>query len=169
MSFDFVDKVPSGRVPDTDGAKGPVWRTMNVRLWFVQGPRSLAEVGAGARKILSSVVSDTLTLASSKEKPLTSTLFRIGSYEFREPDCSQILMWSRALGVDPVALVNTLEKTCFTLRGYPDVVFTVEQGAIVSLAWDVIAQPIRVCPETFLDPDRSRPRLFPRFSRSGHR
>ena len=34
----------------------------------VKGPRSLAEVGAGARKILSSVVSDALTVASSREK-----------------------------------------------------------------------------------------------------
>jgi hypothetical protein len=105
----------------------------------VQGPRSLAEVGAGARKILSSVVSDALTIVSSREKAVTSTLFRIGSYEFREPDYSQILIWARALRICPVALVNTLEKTCFRYGWLPKVAFAVEQGAIVSLPWDVVA------------------------------
>ena len=77
----------------------------------VQGPRSLAEVGAGARKILSSVVSDALTVVSSREKALTSTSLRIGSYEFREPDYRQILIWAKALAIEPEALVRRLETT----------------------------------------------------------
>ena len=109
----------------------------------VQGPRSLAEVGAGARKILSSVVSDALTVASSREKALTSTSFRIGSYEFREPDYSQVLIWAEVLEIGPEALVQQFEKICFDHWWFPKVVFAVEQGAIVSLAWDVVALPLK--------------------------
>ncbi len=113
----------------------------------VQRPRSLAEVGAGARKILSSVVSDALTVASSREKALTSTLFRIGNYEFREPDYAQILLWAKALAIDPEALVKRLEKTSYTFRDHEfsfenTTAFRVEKGAIVSLAWDCAALPV---------------------------
>ena len=80
----------------------------------VQRSRSLAEVGAGARKILSSVVSDALTLTYSREKALTSTVFRIGSYEFREPDYAQILNWANRLDIDPEALVRQLSADSFT-------------------------------------------------------
>jgi|SRR5271166_1292522 len=113
----------------------------------VQGPRSLAEVGAGARKILSSVVSDALTVASSREKALRSTPFRIGSYEFREPDYRQIMIWAEALEIDPESLVRRLETTSFTSseHGYSfedTTAFGVERGAIVSLAWDFAALPL---------------------------
>jgi hypothetical protein len=111
---------------------------------IVQGPRSLAEVGAGARKILSSVVSDALTVASSREKALTPTRFRIGNYEFREPDYGQILLWAKTLEIDPEVLVQTLEKTPFTCNSIREkVIFTVEKGAIASLSWDVAALPLK--------------------------
>jgi hypothetical protein len=110
----------------------------------VQGPRSLAEVGAGARKILSNVVSDALTVASSREKALSSTPFRIGDYELRQSDYTQILNWAKALTIDSETLIKRLENISFT----PNVLrekmfFTVEKGAIVSLSLDVVALPLK--------------------------
>ena len=115
----------------------------------IQGPRSLAEVGAGPRNILSNVVSDALTVARSRETALSAARFQIGRYEFCEPDYSQILIWAKALEIDPEAFVQQLEKTSFTQRArslyrseardiseVTTTVFKVERGAIVSLAWD---------------------------------
>jgi hypothetical protein len=69
--------------------------------------------------------------------------FKIGRYEFREPDYRQILIWAKALGNDPLVLVNTLERICFTYEESKKVAFAVEQGGIISLAWDVVALPIK--------------------------
>jgi hypothetical protein len=82
----------------------------------VQGPRSLAEAGAGPRSILSSVVSDALAVAGSRAKVLAAARFQIGTYEFCEPDYSQILIWAKALEIDPEALVQRLEKMSFTYK-----------------------------------------------------
>jgi hypothetical protein len=105
----------------------------------VRGSRSLAEIDAGARSILSGVVTDALRVARGRETELVAALFRIGRYEFREPDYQQILIWAKALEIDPVALVDALEQTCFRYEEFPKVAFAVAQGAIVSLAWDVVA------------------------------
>jgi hypothetical protein len=109
----------------------------------VQGQRSLAEVGAGPRSILSSVVSDALAVARSREKALAAARFRIGNYGFREPDYSQLLIWAKALEIEPEALVQQLEKTSFEYPSETKNIFTVEQGAIVSLAWDLKALPLK--------------------------
>ena len=105
----------------------------------VQGSRSLAEVGAGARKILSSVVSDALTVAYLRKKVLTSTVFRIGSFEFREPDYGQILTWANRLDIDSETLVQRLSAYSFTdrARDWEKTIFKVERGTIFSLAWDI--------------------------------
>ena len=120
------------------------------RALVVQGPRSLAEVGAGARNILSSVMSDALTVASAREKALVAARFRVRNYDFCEPDYCQIMIWAEALEIDPEILVQKFEKFCFTYVGFPNayhrfpkVAFVVEQGAIVSLAWDVTALPLK--------------------------
>ena len=114
----------------------------------VQRSSSLAEVGAGARSILSSVVSDALTVARSREKAIAAARFQIGRYDFREPDYCQILIWAKALEIDPEALVQQLEATIYTPGHLWDgvvrtIFFRVHQGSIVSLAWDVSALPLR--------------------------
>src|ERR1700721_1213425 len=93
----------------------------------VHGPRSLVEVGVGARSILSGVVSDALTIARSRETALTSARFRIGSYEFRETDYSQILIWAKSLAINPEALVEQLEQIYFEHDFKQKAIFTVEQ------------------------------------------
>ena len=67
----------------------------------VHGTGSLPVVGAGSRGVLSGIVSAALTVARKREKALSAERFRIGKYEFREPDYSQILIWSKALGIEP--------------------------------------------------------------------
>ena len=83
------------------------------------------------------------TVARSGETGLAAARFRIGNYEFCEPDYSQILIWAKALKIDPEALVQKLENYQYPYPSkYPSkrkTIFTVEQGAIVSLAWDVDA------------------------------
>ena len=115
-----------------------------------QGSRSPAEIGAGARSILSGVVSDALTVARAREVELATTRFRVGSYEFREPDYRQILIWAKAFEIDPETLVRQLDQTSFEAKvNFFDVegtiAFMVEEGSIVSMAWDLTALPI----ETF--------------------
>ena len=107
------------------------------------------ESGRGPRNILSNVVSDALTVARSRETALSAARFQIGRYEFCEPDYSEILIWAKALEIDPEAFVQQLGKTSFTQRArslyrseardiseVTTTVFKVERGAIVSLAWD---------------------------------
>jgi Leucine-rich repeat (LRR) protein len=83
------------------------------------------------------------TVARSGETGLAAARFRIGNYEFCEPDYGQILIWAKALKIDPEALVQKLENYQYPYPSkYPSkrkTIFTVEQGAIVSLAWDVDA------------------------------
>ena len=51
---------------------------------------------------------------------------RIGSYEFREPDYSQILIWASAVGISPKELVAKLQDA---------EQFTVSDGAITVVQW----------------------------------
>ena len=112
-----------------------------------QGPRSIGEVGAGARGILASIVSDALALARSHQKSLAAARFRVGDYEFCDPDYRQILVWAEALKIDPEKLIRRLEVISFERFDDDDnmeeiITFTVENGTIASLAWDFDALPI---------------------------
>jgi hypothetical protein len=87
--------------------------------------------------------------------------FQIGRHEFREPDYCQILIWAKALELDPEALVQALEETSFKYKHLRNsstrwdhgnspnrwdegtIGFKVEQGAIKSLAWDFFDLPIK--------------------------
>lgn len=75
-------------------------------------PRSssaLEKIGPGPKGILTRMVSDALAVARSKEKALTVARFRIGNYEFCEPDYRQIMLWGKALELDPQDVVQLLE------------------------------------------------------------
>jgi Leucine-rich repeat (LRR) protein len=100
----------------------------------VQGSRSLAEVGTGARRILSTVVSDALAVARLRETALTVPRFRIGRYEFREPDYSQILTWAKALAIEPEDFVGRLNIDPYHVKTPPlEDQFRIEDGHIVYL------------------------------------
>ncbi len=59
-------------------------------------PGAVEKAVPGAKRILSGMVSDTLALASREQRALAPTKFRIGDYEWCEPDYRQILIWAEA-------------------------------------------------------------------------
>ena len=132
---------------DTDDTETPMVDDEGKAL-VIRGSRSLAEVGAGARSILSGVVSDALTVARAREAELATARFRVGGYEFREPDYRQILIWAKALEIDPRDLVKQFEQTAiseeliYVYEARPSA-FDVQEGAIVSLVWNAVALPIK--------------------------
>ena len=68
----------------------------------------LENIGSGPKSILSGMVSDALVLARVREKSLAAR-FRIGNYEFRDPDYRQILIWAKALDLEPEVFILRLE------------------------------------------------------------
>jgi hypothetical protein len=76
--------------------------------------------------------------------------FHLGNYTFRRPDYNQILAWARALEMDPLQLLAVLEETRWKaeegllekhiLKKY--IKFEVEEGSIISIAWDFERLPI---------------------------
>ena len=73
---------------------------------------------------------------------MISALHRVGKYEFREPDYRQILIWAKALDLEPVEIVKRIEE------GHSDDSYEwtpalrVENGVIVSLTWDFDLLPL---------------------------
>jgi hypothetical protein len=69
---------------------------------------------------------------------LAAARFRVGGYEFREPDYKQISIWAKALEIDQETLVTRLHQTSFKAQlHFRDVAkaiaFTVEEGSIISI------------------------------------
>ncbi len=106
----------------------------------VRPSTAVGRVGAGAGSVLSRVVSDALILARSHS--LASARFRVGSYEFREADYQQILLWAKALENTPEKIIEALENTTLNVDGrlniddHDVISFQVRNGSISSLVWD---------------------------------
>lgn len=62
----------------------------------------------GVKRILSGMVTDALALASREQRALTPSKFRIGDYEWCEPDYRQILIWSEETGLKPEEVIARL-------------------------------------------------------------
>jgi len=62
----------------------------------------------GAKRILSSMVADALIVAKRGQTALAGARFRIGDSEWREPDYRQILLWAKALVLEPVEVIQEL-------------------------------------------------------------
>ena len=71
----------------------------------------LENIGSGPKSILSGRVSDALALVRARENSLAAARFRIGEYEFRDPDYRQILIWATALGIAPEVCIRSLEDS----------------------------------------------------------
>ena len=67
---------------------------------------AVEKVVPGAKRILSDMVSDTLALAEQRA-PGTAK-FRIGDYDWCEPDYQQILVWAEETGLEPEEVINRL-------------------------------------------------------------
>jgi Leucine-rich repeat (LRR) protein len=100
--------------------------------------RSPSESGTGPGSIISGMVSDAIAIARSIERASTSARFRIGDFEFCEPDFRQILIWAKALEISPQSLIQEFEE----ISNDHDTKFKIEDGSIVSLAWDFARLPM---------------------------
>ena len=99
----------------------------------------------GTQRIATRMADDLLAVAHSRERTLAAQRrYRIGKYEFREPDHAQIQRWARMLGMGPEAVVEGLEKSEKKKKygNEVDVNFHVHDGHIVSLAWDFDIFPL---------------------------
>lgn len=103
----------------------------------------LSKPDRGSNPILRRITQDVLTRA--QDNRLSGARFRVGGYLLREPDYRQILRWSDALGMPPEEVLETLaEIRVQSERGgnYNPITFGIEDGAIVSLAWDFRYMPL---------------------------
>ena len=90
-------------------------------------PSAVEKAEAGTKRVLSSMVADALSLAAKEKTAVPSRKFRIGEYEWREPDYRQILLWAKALGLEPQEVIRELltepAKTSFV------------DGALLAVDW----------------------------------
>ena len=111
---------------------------------LIPRPPSALERG-GPRGILTRMVSDALAVARSQEKALTVARFRIGNDEFCDPDYRQILLWAKALELEPEDVVQRLRSRAWeSAEEEEEYAFEVENGAIISLVWDFDLLPLTV-------------------------
>lgn len=100
----------------------------------------------GPRSIVASMVTDALARAQSQTKAHAAARFRIGEYEFCDPDYRQILIWARALGNEPERIVSILSKSAICIfhedENGRDLPLIVEDGSIKALAWNFEELPI---------------------------
>lgn len=105
-------------------------------------PSSVEKAGAGARRIQSVIVADTLALVKKRQATPVATKFRIGQYEWCEPDYRQILIWAEALGLKPEEVVERLlegpRRTAESVLGQT----RFEDGRLVEVCWDFDVLPL---------------------------
>ena len=106
-------------------------------------PGSLTETTGGSHGVLARMSSDVLAIVRAKDRELEQARFRIGEYEFREPDYRQILRWAEALNLSPEQVLASLEASKFQ-PGYGEihVELGVVDGALSSLVWDLTKLPL---------------------------
>lgn len=105
---------------------------------------SIEKIGPGPRGILTRMVSDTLALARSRSTQVAPARFKIGKYEFCDPDYRQILLWAKALKLKPLTVIQRLERSSCKDFFQKLLTFSVENGAIVSLVWDIELLPLTI-------------------------
>jgi Leucine-rich repeat (LRR) protein len=117
---------------------------------------ALQNLGTGPKNILSVMVSDALALArqQEQERSLALVRFRLGNFEFRDPDYRQILIWAKALELEPEVFIDQLEHSFeFEYERYEsglnkflgmeeNVALEVEDGCITHLKWNFKFFPI---------------------------
>lgn len=107
-----------------------------------QSGRAIQAAGAGPSSILAGMVADVLTLAKPLSVEVMPTLFRVGDYDFCEPDYKQILLWAEALAFKPEVVVGHLQSFMPSEDQNIDFKFDVNAGRMVSLTWDFDKLPI---------------------------
>lgn len=118
---------------------------------------AVEKVQSGAKRVLSRMVSDALSQAKEEKSALAAARFQIGEYELREPDYRQILIWAKALALEPEEVIQRLrtaqavyeqgenelncrEEADDKAAGEGVPIFT--DGAILKLYWDFELLPL---------------------------
>jgi hypothetical protein len=104
-------------------------------------PSALEKAEPGAKRILSGMVADALALADEKQTAPAVAKFRIGDYEWCEPDYRQILLWAKALRVKPEVFIERL-RTGTRLTGEPWKETRFSGGRLVGINWDFPLLPL---------------------------
>ena len=113
-------------------------------------PRPSSAVGKaepGAERILSGMVADTLALANREQLKPAKARFRIGDYEWCEPDYRQILMWAKALNLKPETVMERMfaELKCVGRHSGWNHEYTTQcaNGRIIRLGWRIGLLPFK--------------------------
>ena len=104
-------------------------------------PHELTATKIGGNRILSEMVGASLALI--RQAPL----FKIGEYEWHETDYRQILIWAKAMTLDPEEVIlRLLDRRSLIELGFgeywPPTLFG--DGRIVKLNWDLDLLPLDV-------------------------
>ena len=110
---------------------------------------SLANTTVSAQRIMSAMVEETLALTRREQASIQAAKWKIGDYEFCEPDYRQILHWAAALALAPEIfierLLNDQSLNVMTTQDVdtPDWAGTrFENGQIVAIHWDLALLPV---------------------------
>lgn len=102
---------------------------MNEKDSFALVPRPSSAVEKAqpvAKRVLVGMVGDTLALATKQQAAPPATKFRIGDYEWCEPDYRQILRWAEETGKSPEYVIQRLI----------DLKSSFEGGRLIQVCWD---------------------------------
>ena len=66
------------------------------------------KVKPGTKRILSGMVAEVVKLAKREQNNVALRKFRIGAFEWCEPDYRQILVWAEALKIEPERIVQSI-------------------------------------------------------------
>ena len=105
-------------------------------------PSAVEKAEPGAKRVLAGMVGDTLALANKAQIKPGEAIFRIGEYEWCEPDYCQILIWAKALNLDPAEVIQRLLVEKDDVR--PEWVQTkFADGVLQKLDWNFELLPLR--------------------------
>ena len=91
-----------------------------------RAPSSLEKAEPGAKRLLSSMVADTLALATEEHVAFPAEQYQIGGRRFCAPDYRQVLLWAEETRQTPAKVVELLVYWKSVFR----------QGHLVEVHWD---------------------------------
>ena len=104
--------------------------------------RELTTALTGGNRILSVMVEETLALGR-KEVIEHNACFKIGAYEWCEPDYRQILLWAEALKMEPLTVIEKLIRGEDSSKdSSKDVTTKFKNGRMLSLSWNLETLPL---------------------------
>jgi hypothetical protein len=109
---------------------------------LVRRPSSAVEKTApGAKRILSGMVADALALR--KDASTLAKNFRIGDYEWCEPDYRQIIFWAKSLNLNPSEMVRRLQNGKRNQGEYIYEKTEFDKGRLLKIHWDFDLLPLK--------------------------